>query len=76
VFSLSDSELDVIMNLAQPIDPELRDPFLRAVAIELARYPTEAIGPGMLNRVGRELQRQFMGAPSLGAVPRSRAWWG
>jgi hypothetical protein len=49
-FSLA--ELDVIMNLARPLDPAMRDPFLRAVAIELARYPTEAIGPGMINRVG------------------------
>ena len=72
-FSLSDAELDVIMNLAAPLNPALRDPFLRAVAIELARYPSEAISPGMLNRVGRKLQRQFM-TPALGAVPRSRAW--
>jgi hypothetical protein len=68
VFSLSDSELDVIMTLAQPIDPAMRDPFLRAVAIELARYQPEAIGPGLTNRVGRELQRQFL-------TPHSRAWW-
>jgi hypothetical protein len=73
VLSLSDSELDVIMNLAQPIDPELRDPFLRAVADELARYPSDAIGVGLINRVGRGLQRQFL-TPSLGAVPHSRAW--
>ena len=44
--AFSDAELDVIMNLAQPLDPVLRDPFLRAVAIELARYQPEAIGPG------------------------------
>ena len=74
MFSLSDSELDVIMTLAQPIDPAMRDPFLRAVAIELARYQPEAIGPGLINRVGRELQRQFF-TPSLGSVPHSRAWW-
>ena len=74
MFSLSDSELDVIMTLAQPIDPAMRDPFLGAVAIELARYQPEAIGPGLINRVGRELQRQFL-TPSLGSVPHSRAWW-
>jgi hypothetical protein len=73
VFSLSDSELDVIMSLAQPIDPAMRDPFLRAVAIELARYQPEAIGPALINCVGRELQRQFL-TPSLGSVPHSRAW--
>jgi hypothetical protein len=47
VFSLSDSELDVLMNLTAPLDPLMRDPFLRAVAIELARYKPEAIGPGL-----------------------------
>ena len=51
----------------------MRDPFLRAVAIELARYQPEAIGPALINRVGRELQRQFL-TPSLGSVPHSRAW--
>jgi hypothetical protein len=74
-FSLSDAELDVIMNLAAPLNPVMRDPFLRAIAIELGRCQPEAIGPGMINRVGRQLQRQFM-TPSLDAVPRSRAWWG
>ena len=30
-FSLSDAELDVIMNLAAPLNPVMRDPFLRAI---------------------------------------------
>ena len=72
--AFSDAELDVIMNLAQPLDPELRDPFLRAVAIELARYQPADLGPGLVSRVGRSLQRQFLVTPALGAVPRSRAW--
>jgi hypothetical protein len=42
--SLSDSELDVLMTLAAPIDPAMRDAYLRAVAIELGRYQPEAIG--------------------------------
>jgi hypothetical protein len=73
MLSLSDQELDVLMTLAAPLDPAMRDPFLRAVAIELGRYQPEAIGPGLVSRVGRELQRQFV-ATALGAVPRSRAW--
>jgi hypothetical protein len=73
VFSLSDAELDTIMHLAQPIDPTLRDPFLRAVAIELARYEPEAIGVGLVNRVGRQLQREFLKAVPL-APERKRAW--
>ena len=61
--AFSDAELDVIMTLAQPLDPAMRDPFLRAMAIELARYQPEAIGPGLVNRVGRSLQRQFLVTP-------------
>jgi hypothetical protein len=58
VFSLSDSELDVIMNLAQPLDPAMRDPFLRAVAAELRRYRPEDIGPGAVFRTAKALQRR------------------
>ena len=75
MFSLSNSELDVIMNLAQPLDQAMRDPFLRAVASELARYQPAEIGPGLINRVARPLQRQFL-TPALGPIARSRAWWG
>jgi hypothetical protein len=51
--AFSDAELDVIMNLAAPLDPLMRDAFLRAVAIELARYQSAEVGPGLVNRVGR-----------------------
>ena len=51
--ALSDQELDALMNFAQPLDPMMRDPFLRAVACELARHKPEAIGPGLVSRVGR-----------------------
>ena len=60
--AFSDAELDVIMNLAQPLDPVLRDPFLRAVAIELARYQPEAIGPGA-------------DQPSSAAAYSGSSWW-
>lgn len=53
MFSLSDAELDTIMHLAQPLDPLLRDPFLRAVATALAHYEPEAIGVSLVNRIGR-----------------------
>ena len=71
--SLSDDELETLTRLADPIEVVLRDSFLRAVAVELRRYQPDEIGPGLINRVGRELQRQFL-TPSLGSVPRSRAW--
>ena len=51
MFSLSNSELDVIMNLALPLDPAMRNPFLGAVAVELRRYQPEDIGPGLISRV-------------------------
>jgi hypothetical protein len=73
--AFSDAELDVIMNLAQPLDPAMRDPFLRAVAAELERYPAEAIGVGLVSRTARRLQREFM-TPGLGSMVRSRAWSG
>jgi hypothetical protein len=34
-----------IMNLAQPLDPVMHDPFLRASAIELARYQSADLRP-------------------------------
>jgi hypothetical protein len=39
------------------------DPFLRALAAELAKYPE--IGPGLIFRLIRETQRRFFDAPNL-----------
>ena len=82
MFSLSDSELNVILNLAAPLDPAMRDPFLRAVAIELARHPADAIGPGLLQRLGRDLQRRFLkdgplavGGAGVGKYGRPDTLW-
>jgi hypothetical protein len=61
--AFSDAELDVLMNLSAPLDPVMRDPFLRAFAAELERYQPEAIGPGLVGRVGRQLQRVL--APAI-----------
>jgi hypothetical protein len=63
--SLSDAELDVILNLVRPLEPELRDPLLQAVALALAKYPPEALGPGLVTRVARPLQREFFRAPAM-----------
>jgi hypothetical protein len=63
MLSLSDEELDIVINLSRPLEPELRDPFLRAVATELRRY--KAIGPGIIFRVGKQLQREFFRAPAM-----------
>jgi hypothetical protein len=54
---LSDSELDAVFAAARPLDPDLRDPFLRAVANAL--QGRTIIGPGVVARTCAELQRQF-----------------
>jgi hypothetical protein len=41
----------------------MRDPFLRACAIELKRYKPEQLGVGLVHRIGRQLQREFFRAP-------------
>jgi hypothetical protein len=69
---LSDAELDAVMAAAKPLQVELRDPFLHAVARELASH--KMIGPGVVFQVCREQQRIFMN----GAWPdlaRSASKW-
>jgi hypothetical protein len=58
------------MAAARPLDPDLRDPFLRAVANAL--QGREVIGPGLVARVCAELQREFFHPPDLsrGHAPR------
>jgi hypothetical protein len=62
---LSDDELDAVFDAARPIDPDLRDPFLRAVAHALQQDCAGEIGPGTGARVCRELQRQFFSPPDF-----------
>ena len=57
--AFSAAELDVMTRLAAALDPELRDPFRRALAALLAHYKPTEIGPGLVNRIGRQLQREF-----------------
>jgi hypothetical protein len=88
VLSLSDAELEIILSLASPLDPTLRDPFLRAIASQLTTHKpeeigpglvtriarSEEIGPGLVTRIARTLQREFLRAVRH-PVPRSRAWF-
>jgi hypothetical protein len=71
-FSLSDSELDEIMNLAAAIPPPHRDGFLKAVAEALSRYPDECRGAGILHQEAARLQRYYVTAPARGATSRYR----
>jgi hypothetical protein len=60
--SLGDDELQILFDLLKPIEPQLRDAYLRAVAIALRRYKPEQRGVGLISRVARELQREFLRA--------------
>ena len=55
--SLSDDELRIVMDCAQPLQPHERARFLQDVAAELDRYRSD-IGPGMVSRVAAEAQRR------------------
>jgi hypothetical protein len=55
---LSDDEMAAILAAARPLSIELRDPFLRAVALEL--QGCREIGPGVVHQICREQQRVFM----------------
>jgi hypothetical protein len=58
---LTDSELDTIFRAASPLDDDLRDAFVQAVALELSRLGP--LGPGLVFRVARSAQRQFFTPP-------------
>jgi hypothetical protein len=70
---LSDDELDAVFAACRPLDPDLRDPFLRALAHALQDCAGE-VGPGTVARVCRELQRQFFDPPDL-ARARDQSKW-
>jgi hypothetical protein len=63
MLALSDEELNVVFDLARPLEPQLRDPFLRSAATELERYPET--GVGLVFRVGKTLQREFLRVPAM-----------
>ena len=62
--SLSDDELHIVMDCAQPLAPKDRDAFLRDVAAELEQHPTE-LGRGVVHRIARELQSRYFDPPSF-----------
>ena len=52
-----------VMEAARPIDPRDRSEFLRDVAAALEKY--EEIGPGIVGRVVREMQRRHFDPPEF-----------
>jgi hypothetical protein len=65
---LSDEELRIVMTLAEPLHPSRRGPFLQAVMQAAAKHPT--IGPGLISRIARAVQKNFAGRmPATGHEP-------
>jgi hypothetical protein len=56
--SLNDNEYAAVMQVAGPIHPQQRDAFLKALAVELERYPV--VGPRVVFRAASALQRRFV----------------
>jgi hypothetical protein len=61
VVSFSDSELDILLVLAQPLAPSQRGAFLQAVGEALAQCGER--GDGVVHRLGVELQARFRAQP-------------
>jgi len=64
--SLSDSELNVIMDAARPLLVQARREFLAALAAELEGQ--RQLGPGIVHRVCRDLQRRYFDPPNLSGI--------
>jgi len=72
--SLSDAELEAVMNAARPLAPHDRDRFLRHIARIIAELPER--GDGAVYRAIAAVWRQHYDVPDLRADsrPRSRAY--
>jgi hypothetical protein len=66
--ALSDEQLTAVYAACQPLSPQDRDPFLRALAA-LLREERE-IGDGVVARAIRALQREFFRPPTGTAGPQ------
>ena len=69
---LSDDELAAVFDAARPLPVDLREPFLLAVAHALGNGGE--IGPGLVHRTVRELQRQFFDPPDLARTAGTSKW--
>ncbi len=61
--SLTPDELSIVHSAARPLQPQAVEPFLATVAERLR--DCRELGPGVIFRVAREVQREFFDPPSL-----------
>jgi hypothetical protein len=60
--AFTSEEMDLLLSLAQPIEPAQRSAFLDAVA---AAIGDQASGPGIIHQTARRVQRDFWTPPQL-----------
>jgi hypothetical protein len=70
---LTDSEMDIVLAAARPLDVRVRDDFLREVVQCLAALPER--GDGLVFRIVREIQRQHWDPPTHGYAATRRPRW-
>src|SRR5262249_7881468 len=58
--SLSDDEMQAVMELAAPVCPYDRGRFLRSIADELSGYPPERRGPGLVRQIALRHQQRLL----------------
>ena len=58
MISLSDSEMQILIEAARPIPQNDRASFLRDCAVELSKY--EVTGVGIVSRITSKLQRAYL----------------
>jgi hypothetical protein len=63
--------ISTVFAAARPLDPDLRDPFLRSVANALQAQAVT--GPGVVARVCADMQRQFFTPPDLSHAAGARS---
>jgi hypothetical protein len=64
--SFSDSQIEILQRLAEPLQPVDRDRYLRRV-VEL--LGGQEIGDGTVSRAARMAQRELLRAPISGTFP-------
>ena len=68
--ALSDEQLDIVMAACRPLAPHQRNAFMTDVANALAGH--QELGPGVVSRVCRDVQRRHFDAPDLGHGDHSK----
>jgi hypothetical protein len=75
--SLSDDEMQAVMELAAPVCPYDRGRFLQSIADELSRYPPERRGPGLVRQIALRHQQRLLSEPALPPPWMVPGWrWG